>query len=321
MFKIVKFAILLLFFIIFSHSLQAYQLREDEVRELETLDNEICLSRGHNLSDEFSIKLYWDCRLQLIDDRINRSINLKGKNRFYITELKRIRAVIRNVISKIDSNFMDKIEYYTGIQNRSVELRGKDSYYYNLLTFLKYDYTIMSVNSKMEIQNIIETRGKLKKKKEADSLKRSLERFPECIRYDVHTPEFKHCIDFKKQVEECKEVVLKKLDDRDTKSKFDCKKQSIDKYPDHMALYNDEYLELKNMKLDEFNINRKKQIERERRILELNNLMSGPRLSNAQLIDLRKYEERKCLMDRELENNLFRLTISGECENIIKNEV
>lgn len=318
-----KYIYFLIFFNLFIFSykfnLQAYQLSENEVKELETLDNELCLAKGHNLSDEFSIKLYWSCRLDLIDDRINNSYDLKGKNKFYITELRRIKKVIINVLTKIESDFLDKLEYYIGKDERKIELRGKDKYYYNLLTFLNYDYTLLNVNSKREIKNIIKTRKKLEYDKKQDTIKENLEKYPECIVYNIKTPEFTKCIDFKKQIEECKNKVLAILNDRNMKNKFNCKQQAIEKYPDYMALYNSEYLELKNMKLDEFNIDRKKQKEREKRMAELNKLMSGPRLSNIQLIDLRKFEEKKCLMDKELENNLFKLTISGECEKILKN--
>jgi hypothetical protein len=318
--KIIVLIIVLFFLGTRSSSLFAYQLSEEEVREIETRDNEICLARGHNLANEFSIKLYWDCRKQQIDERIIDAKDLKGRNKFYVSELKRIRQVVNNVLSRIESDFRDKLERYTGKEYHPIELRGKDFYYYNLLTFLNYNYSLLRVNTKDEMDSMMEIKNYSENKRMTDNIRENLEKYPECIKFDIKSDEFKECIEFKLRVEECKRIVLQKLNERDIDNKFDCKKQSIVKYPDYMVLYNSEYTELKNMKLDEFNIDRKRQEERERRMLELNRLMSGPRLSNIQLINLRKYEEKKCLMDKELENNLFKLTVSDECENMLKND-
>lgn len=310
-------ALILLLFLTFKNSVFAYQLSEDEVREMETLDNELCLAKGHNLETEFSIRLYWDCRKILINKRIEESYYKGNKNKFYTTELKRIRKVINNILTRIESEFNEKLEYYTGKQDRDIELRGKDRYYYNLLKFLNYDYSLYDVNTKREIKNIIETRQSLRAEEEKTNIKENLEKYPECIVFNVGSKEFTSCINFKLQIEECRKTVLEKLNKKQAENKFKCKQQSIEKYPDYMALYNNEYMELKNEKVDLYNIDREKQRQKEKRIAELNKLMSGPRLSNIQLINLRKFEEQKCLIDKELENNLFKLAISNECENLL----
>lgn len=310
--------IIFIFLFLFSFNSFSELLSEDEVRQLETQDNEICLARGINNKTEFGIVYYWDCRKQLIDERIKKARDFKGKNKFYIAELKRIKKVINNVTSRLESEFQTKLDYYEEPKDYKVELRGDDKYYYNLLTFLNYDYPFLSINTKREIENIIETRKKLTEIEKEDNVRKNLEKFPQCIKYDIKTEEFKKCIDFYLSVEECKIIVIKKMEERDINNKFECKQKSIEKYPDHMALYNSEYQDLKNEKLDEFNIDRNKIAEREKRLAELNNLMSGPRLSKTQLIELRKFEEKKCLMDKELENNLFKLTVGNECENMLK---
>lgn len=317
--KNIKFIFFIFIFTLFIHNGHSYLIPENEVREMETQDNEICLSRGINTQTEFGIRFYWECRKQLINERIKDSIDLKGKNKFYTTELKRIKKVINNVIDKLESEFKTKLNYYLEDDIKyKIVLKGKDEYYYNLLTFLNYDYPRLDVNSKKEILDIIETRKELKISKEEKNIKKNLEKFPECIKYDIKSKEFTECINFKYKVEECKEMVANKLKNRDINNKFSCKQQAIDKYPDHLALYNSEYIDLKNEKVDEFNINRKKTAEKQKRLAELNQLMSGPRLSKVQLIDLRKFEEKKCLMDKELENNLFKLTISNQCEEMLK---
>lgn len=309
---------IILLFLLFSFNSFAKLLSEEEVRKLETEDNEICLARGINNKTESGIVYYWDCRKQLIDERIKNARDFKGKNKFYIAELKRIRKVINNVTSRLESEFQTKLDYYEGPKDYKVELRGDDKYYYNLLTFLNYNYPILDINTKREIENIIETRKALTEIEKEDTIRKNLEKYPQCIKYDIKTEEFKKCINFYLSVEECKMIVIKKMEERNVNNRFECKQKSIEKYPDHMALYNSEYQDLKNEKLDEFNIDRDKIAEREKRLAELNNLMSGPRLSKTQLIELRKFEEKKCLMDKELENNLFKLTVGNECENMLK---
>ena len=308
-----------LFLFIFINNSYAKLIPEEEVRELETQDNEICLARGINTETEFGIVFYWDCRKQLIDERIRDSRDLKGKNKFYTKELKRIRKVIDNVTSKIQSDFRMKLEYYEDEKkDYKIELRGDDKYYYNLLTFLNYDYPLLDVNTKRKIKDIVETRARLQDDKKESDVRKNLEKFPQCIKYNINTKEFEECINFYLSVEDCKKVVVQKIEQREIESKFNCKKQAIEKYPDYMALYNSEYEDLKNEKVDEYNIDREKEAAKQKRMAELNSLMSGPRLSKNQLLDLRAFEEKKCLMDKELENNLFKLTVGNECENMLK---
>ena len=164
-----------LFLFIFINNSYAKLIPEEEVRELETQDNEICLARGINTETEFGIVFYWDCRKQLIDERIRDSRDLKGKNKFYTKELKRIRKVIDNVTSKIQSDFRMKLEYYEDEKkDYKIELRGDDKYYYNLLTFLNYDYPLLDVNTKRKIKDIVETRARLQDDKKESDVRKNL---------------------------------------------------------------------------------------------------------------------------------------------------
>jgi hypothetical protein len=113
-------------------------------------------------------------------------------------------------------------------------------------------------------------------------------------------------------------MVMTKIKEAESRDKFECKKRSIEKYPDHLYLYNSEYMELINRKKDEFRIDTSKEEAVERRLLELNKLMSGPRLSNIQLLNLRKFEEDKCNLDKKVENNMLKMTLNEECEKMVK---
>ncbi|MDR0571485.1 MAG: hypothetical protein LBG48_01385 [Rickettsiales bacterium] len=306
------------FVFILESNVFAYRIPEDEVRKLETLDNEICLSRGHSLDSEYTIELYWKCRLFLIDERIDDQSNLKGKNKFYVTELKRIKKVIENVLERIRSDLKTQQENLDSVQKRRKPiLKNIDQYYYNLLSFLSYDYSTDAVNTKREIKKIIEYREKQEKERKKTSFEELLREYPVCIRYDKDSKEFNGCVEHYQRVRECKVAIIKKMKDNENQVKFNCKKQAIAEYPDYMALYNSEFEELKSIRQDTYSYDKQEKKRIENRITELNKLMSGPRLTKNQLINLRKYAEEKCLVDSELERNLFRTTISDECEKLL----
>ncbi|MDR2077361.1 MAG: hypothetical protein LBP39_00135, partial [Rickettsiales bacterium] len=145
-----------------------------------------------------------------------------------------------------------------------------------------------------------------------------LEKYPVCARFDLNTKDFDKCVDFYTNVDRCRTMVMTKIKEAESRDKFECKKRSIEKYPDHLYLYNSEYMELINRKKDEFRIDTSKEEAVERRLLELNKLMSGPRLSNIQLLNLRKFEEDKCNLDKKVENNMLKMTLNEECEKMVK---
>ncbi|MDR2760221.1 MAG: hypothetical protein LBB09_00030 [Rickettsiales bacterium] len=297
----------------------AYRIPEDEVRKLETVDHEVCLSRGHSLESEYSVRLYWECRIFLIDDRIEDAENLRGKNKFYLTELKRIKRVIENVIERIESNFETKMEYYRpSPQERRPILKNIDQYYYNLLSFLSFDYSSIAINNKKKIKQVLDFRERQKAEEEKISIEEQLRRFPFCVRFNRKSKEFEECINYSRKIDECRAIIEEKLKGNENQIKFNCKKKSIEEYPDYMALYNSEFEELKSIRQDSYRFDKAEKQRIENRMLELNRLMSGPRLSKNQLINLRKYAEQKCLIDSELEKNLFRSIISNECEKLVE---
>lgn len=300
-----------LFIIFLTSEVLAYLIPEEEIRKMETIDHEVCLSKGLEITDNYSKRMYWSCRLNLINNRIRETNRGNDKNKFYITELKRVRNVIKNYLQKIKSDIDSKKS------SKIVILQKKDAYYYNLLHFGDMDYDTEKVNSKSEISEILKIRESIAEKSEKSKLRENLKKFPECVVYDVGSDEFNKCLEFKNNIEKCRLIAEKKIKEKIVEDKFYCKEKAIEKYPDHLALYNSEYEELRNMKRDEFIIDRSKDEAIQRRLLELNNLMSGPRLSATQLIDLRKYEEDKCLMDKQLENSMSKVLLLGECENIV----
>ena len=279
----------------------------------------MCLSRGHSLKNEYTIRLYWNCRIGLIQERIDKEYNHQGRNKFYIKELKRIKAVIKNITTKIESDLITK-QHLFGPDEREKVLYGEDKYYYNLLSFLKRDYTLEKVNTSKEIKKIIAYREKQLNQEKKFSVNDQLKKFPECIKYDVNSEDFKNCVNKNNKIQECKELAMQKLKEKDNEIKFKCKKEAIDKYPDYMALYNDEYEELKSVKFDQYVYDKEKIQQREQRMQELNRLMSGPRISKTQLINLRQFAEKKCLLDNEMESSYFKVSLDVECEKLLNQE-
>jgi hypothetical protein len=290
---------------------------EQEVREMETIDHELCLSKGHDLKDYYSARMYWRCRLRLVDSRIRYSRNLKGINKFYVRELRRVKRVIENYIEKSESGIVSG-EFGEKYDDAVITLRKQDAYYYNLLQFFDYDFETEKINSAISDSDIANTERLFSEHDKKTILRNKLEKYPSCARFDLNTNEFNKCIDFHSSVSRCRQMVLTKIKEAENRDKFDCKKHSIEKYPDHLYLYNSEYMELMNRKRDEFKIDQNKEEAIERRLLELNRLMSGPRLSNIQLLNLRKFEEDKCNIDKKLENNMLKMTLSEECEKMVR---
>ncbi|MDR1425462.1 MAG: hypothetical protein LBI70_00490 [Rickettsiales bacterium] len=328
MWKVIKYGIL--FFIFSGRELwpkapRPYRIPENEIREIETLDHELCFSEGHDLLDNYGAKLYWSCRLRLVDERIEKELALRQKNFFYIGELRKIRVIIKNLRDRAKSraNFYDSGEIISSETTKQTDnyrliLRRENAYYYNLFEFSKYDLDFQSLNTENEIRETTSNIEILNDKKIKLAFKKNLEKHSECAKFNFKSKHFIDCLKFKNEVENCKTMALEKIKNLEYKNKFDCKIESIKKYPDHMVLYNSEYQELKNIKRDEFILNKERDDAVKRRLAELNTLISGPRLSSIQLIDLRKYEEQKCNMQKMVESNVSKSLLIEECENMLK---
>jgi hypothetical protein len=196
-------------------------------------------------------------------------------------------------------------------------LRKSSAYYYNQLNFSEYDFKTVAVNTSAEIAEMVATKKVLDADAQQKSLRYKLEKYPICARFDMDNRLFDRCVNVHLQLDKCKSLVAVRVSAIDHKDKFDCKKYAIEKYPDHLALYNSEYLELKelkNKKKDEFIVNKEQEEAVEKRLLELNKLMSGPRLSSTQLLNLRKFEEDKCNLDKRLENSALKMVLENECK-------
>lgn len=319
--KVIKFLIPLIFWGGVQAKADRYAvISEEEFQKIETFDHEICIARGMDLVDNYSRRMYWTCRLRLMERRINDSKAPNAKNKFYIGELKKIRQVIRNILEKIETDLLLENEPEKLKDARPIIRKGS-AYYYNLLTLHGYDHIVEQINTRSEIRHVEDLEEKLKIIRRKKSLKNDLENFPECIKYDVNTEDFSYCIELRKRVEECVKIAETKVLERIMSDRFACKKEATEKYPDHMALYNSEYEELKNRKVDEYVINRAEQEKTQRRLEELNRLMTGPRLSETQLLGLRKLEEEKCLKNKEVVSSMLRTAARGECEAAMLKEM
>ena len=314
---IMIFLYVIIFTVFFNSIGYCYRIPEQEVRKIETVDDEICKSRGHSYENEYTRELYWECRLGLVDERIDRyRYKTTGTSKFYITELQRMKQVILNTTSRIRSFIFDRISGEDS-NDRKIVLRGDDAYYYNLLSFLHYEYEPIDVNSSRDIKNILAFRQIQNKMDKKKSLNEQLKRYPSCIKYDINSREFDACVTRHLKIDECTESIEEKLKLRETEVKFNCKKKAYQDYPDYMALYNSEYEELQNMKMDQYIADKDATDKRAKRMAELNKLMTGPRLSKTQLVNLRNYAERKCLIDSEIEANFYKLSLSNECEKLL----
>lgn len=314
-----KYILYYLFLFFHIQFISAYIIPEEEIRQMETIDHEVCITRGHSFNSEYTIRLYWECRLSLMSEKIDNFDHRNTRSKFYLTELKKIKKVIKNIISIIESDFQVKLDFYDPKKKeRKIIFKGNENYYYNLLNLINITNTTTDINTKKEIEQIKKERDQKINGFKKTNKQEQLRHFPVCVKYDLKSKDFEKCIDKYMIIENCKNNITKVLKQKDDDIKFTCKKQAIELYPDYMALYNSEFEELKKIKMDSYVYN-KEEIEKiQNRIYELNKLMSGPRLSKTQLIDLRKFSEQKCLIDHELEVNFFMLSLSSECDKLLK---
>ena len=80
------------------------------------------------------------------------------------------------------------------------------------------------------------------------------------------------------------------------------------------SLYNSEYIDLKNEKVDEFNINRKKTAEKQKRLAELNQLLDMEEHSETVLVDEEEATKEEVTEEQEskpIQPNFINPTIKG----------
>ena len=332
MWKLFKITLVLFFYsnslfakeINYSYMLNSnLQIKVEYFKNMEIKDHEICIMNGLEEYVDFSEINYWKCRIGLIKDK-KKYVNQKvGNNKFYSRELNKIIKVMEIRLDKSNRELLNVTgnseELHRNKKNKELVLKDSDSYYYNLLS-KKTDYPLENFNAiknREEIKTIL-AKEEEKRNNFSKNIQELLKNYPECIKFRFKEELFKKCASLSDEIKKCLQKTELAIERKTIENSFLCKEDSVKEYPDHLALYNSEFEELKEIKLDKYVINRELEKKINDRKLELTNLMSGPKLSKKQLINLRKYFEKQCLMDKELGMRMFMSLMENECVDLVE---
>ena len=300
--KIFLFFIFLFFGI--NNSFSEYIVKE-KVVSLDASHHENCIENV-NMKSPDALEFYWNCRVNLINDHINEVKKDKDFDKEYRKEIQNVKRVI--LYRREEA--LDKIyqERYSKRYVQTVFLKDTDWYYFDIINE-KFSTEIIYVQQLREVEFL-----KNKKKEEQERDKRKRESL--CYKYKYDLKKYTNCLETLRMSEVCMETLEESVLEKELEYKFECKKEAYTKYPDTLVLHNNEYERLMNLKKDKYIINRKQEEKEKERKKELNKMISGPKISKPQLVDLRKSEERDCLTTKVKDLDIFRSILLEQCEKV-----
>lgn len=294
------------FAVFFCGLAKAEYIDKEEVLRIDSYDHEECINKVNMLNAD-ALELYWSCRVNLINDYISKTKNSPEFGLDYKKELQSIKKVI--LYRKEEA--LDKVyqERYNKRYVQTVFLEDKDWYYFDLINE-KFSTEIVYVQQLREIKN---------ERQKSDDAKRQerLKRESVCYKYKSDAKAYNRCLESLRLSSVCLDTLEESVLEKELEYRFNCKKEANEKYPDALVFYNNEYEKLNNMsKQDKYVVDR----DNEKKIInkkkELDKSISGPKLSKSQILELRKTEERNCLVDKVRNLGLFRDLLIEQCEKI-----
>lgn len=302
-----KFFLFFTFVLFLTNFAAAEYIDKSEVLRLDNNDHEVCINKV-NMSNADALELYWSCRVSLINDYIS---NVKNDSK-YSSDYQKELLNMKRVIMYRKEEAMDKIyqERYNKRYVQTVFLRDSDWYYFDLINE-KFSTEIIYVQQLRERKN---------KKKEIENNKKidKTRRESVCYRHKNNIKDYNMCLESLRLSDVCLDTLEESVSEKELEYRFNCKVAANEKYPDTLIFYNNEYERLNNIKKDKYVIDRENDKKISDRKKELDNTISGPKLSKVQILELRKKEEKDCFNDKIMDLNLFRSILSEQCEEIKK---
>ncbi len=297
-----KFFILVIC-IIFIQNIKAESISKLSVIKLDSDHHDMC---SQKVKDKNDLESYWTCRINLMQKYITTNKRNKSFSEDYMHALQ----TVYKIVTYRKEQCLDKIyrQKFGSRYTQTVFLNDTDAYYFDLIKE-RFSTDILYANQvytkQQEEEDLKKTRLMSRVKKEAN-----------CYHLRENSIKYTKCLELQEAKETCFEEIEKKLKDTEMQHKFECKKQAIETYPDNLVLYNREFERLNNLQHDQYIIDRDLTQKTENRKKELSNLISGPKLSKQQLINLRKDVEIQCNIDKQkiLEDLSFNL--NKECEEL-----
>lgn len=300
--KFFLFFVLILFSVNYAY---CEYMEKGEVVKLDNTQHERCINEVDMKSND-ALEFYWSCRVNAINDFINKIKNSREYGRNYKKELQNIKRVI--MYRKEEA--MDKIfqEKYNKRYVQTVFLHDDDWYYFDIINE-KFSSEIIY------IQQIKQTKEKQKEIEIKDE-KEKLRRESTCYKYKSNKKNYNKCLESLRLSEICISTLENSVLEKELEYRYECLEKANEKYPDSLVLFNNEYERLVNLKKDKYIINREEDVKINKRKHELNGVISGPKLSKQQLVELRTDEKNNCIADRFKDLNMFRSILLEQCEKV-----
>lgn len=280
-------------FLLFLCSCYSSRIPNEVLNYIEMEDDNLCMMQGVEFKNQDTRKIYWECRLRVINQRISGEFDTYGYSLLYKREFKRLRRIIKNrikeqkrmAIAEINNSLEEKEHNYCVMlkdqsQQGSVvvydyfkcredleKLRNGDNNFSNLSN----DYVIKIFEYQNETAEI---------KTNTTFVER------ECIKYVSDEKKLKKCEEAIKKINQCSLGIDEKIMQRRIDDKIFCTKSSIEKYPDELAKFND----------------------------ASNDAISfGPKMNKIDMVGLREKEFAKCYKERTLKIVKYKDYLEEQC--------
>ena len=304
MWKLLK--IFLFIMLCFNNCLIAENLPEAEVFKIDNKIHDDCI-QNLDFKDETFIKLYWGCKIDIMNNLIKEYKKDGNFSHNYIQQLEKIKLIYKFRLDEGQDKLNQKLNQKRSKQK--IFLEEEDGYYFNLI---KEKY-----NTDLLLLNIVKTRKLQDKINKRDQQIIDFQINNRCVPYKHNKQKYNLCIFNERNKQLCIMSLDEAVKEKTMENRYKCKLEAINEYPDTLVLYNDEYEKLMNKtKYKQVRFNRHELKETEKKLKALNKKMSGPKISKEQLLIIRQEAEEYCNFNKNKELELFKSILIQNCENM-----
>ncbi len=271
------------------------RLPPEVLKQVEEEDNNLCIMQGVQYKDEDTRKIYWQCRLRVMDQRIAGEFDSYGYSLLYRREFKRLRTLIKKRIKEQEkitqaevNSTLEKKEHNYCIMLREQSTNKIDAYDY-----AKCRQDIENIrqksdnNSDQSNEQILKILQPLDYELITQKKSKNIIIEKECVKYAINANKLKQCQEAMQKANQCIKDTSSKLIQRQIDDKLYCTKSSIEKYPDSLAKFDNTANTVSNF---------------------------GPKVEKINLIDLRNKEYKQCSVARNTKFKEYTSFLENECK-------
>ncbi len=289
--KIYKIFYLVLLFFLFS--CHGPIIPNEVIRVIEIEDDNLCMMEGVEFKYQDTRMIYWECRLRIMDQRINGEFDNYGYSQLYKSEFKRLRKIIKNrikeqkqmAITEINNSIEEKEHNYCVMLKNQNNNDSEYDYFKcrDDLEKLRKGKIDFSNSSNEYIMKIFEYENETETSQASDNLLVN----KECIKYVGDKNKLNKCQNAIVEVNKCFTEINDQLVQRNIDDKIYCTKVSLEKYPDSLAKFN-------NTNSQDFSL--------------------GPRMNKIDVLDLREKEFQDCYRTRLQKISSYKDYLEDQCK-------